>query len=182
MTAHPLWDSAPSAKKLSAGSAWAWTRLASCAARAWRGASCWDSSTARAPASVAGRSFTSAWGSTRGRAPQDRQGRGSDRQHRGRWDCDWRAGVRPGHPWGRVSRDPSGRGRGSRRRRSFGRRPGGRSRRGRRRRVGFVYAIGGGAIGPAIIDGRRCDPAALEFVQAVARLCRAPTELPVGPK
>jgi len=31
--------------------------------------------------------------------------------------------------------------------------------------VGFVYAIGGGALGPAIIDGRRWDPAALEFVR-----------------
>ena len=31
--------------------------------------------------------------------------------------------------------------------------------------IGFVYAIGGGAFGPAIIDGRRCDPAALEFVR-----------------
>src|SRR5206468_650740 len=31
--------------------------------------------------------------------------------------------------------------------------------------IGFSYAIGGGAIGPAIIDGRRCDPAALDFVR-----------------
>jgi len=31
--------------------------------------------------------------------------------------------------------------------------------------IGFVYAIGGGAFGPAIIDGRRCDPAAVEFVR-----------------
>lgn len=31
--------------------------------------------------------------------------------------------------------------------------------------VGFVYAIGGAAFGPAIIDGQRCDPAALEFVR-----------------
>ena len=31
--------------------------------------------------------------------------------------------------------------------------------------IGFVYAIGGGAFGPTIIDGRRCDPAALEFVR-----------------
>ncbi len=31
--------------------------------------------------------------------------------------------------------------------------------------LGFVYAIGGGAVAPAIIDGRRCDPAALEFVR-----------------
>jgi hypothetical protein len=31
--------------------------------------------------------------------------------------------------------------------------------------IGFVYAIVGGATGPAIIDGRRCDPAALEFVR-----------------
>jgi hypothetical protein len=31
--------------------------------------------------------------------------------------------------------------------------------------LGFHYAIGGGAIGPAIIDGRRCDPAAAEFLR-----------------
>lgn len=31
--------------------------------------------------------------------------------------------------------------------------------------IGFVYAVGGAAFGPAIIDGRRCDPAALEFVR-----------------
>ena len=31
--------------------------------------------------------------------------------------------------------------------------------------VGFVYAIGGAAFGPAIIDGRRCDEAAIYFVQ-----------------
>lgn len=31
--------------------------------------------------------------------------------------------------------------------------------------IGFVYAIGGGALAPAIIDGRRCDPAAVEFVR-----------------
>lgn len=31
--------------------------------------------------------------------------------------------------------------------------------------VGFVYAVGGGALAPAIIDGRRCDPAALEFMR-----------------
>ena len=31
--------------------------------------------------------------------------------------------------------------------------------------VGLVYAIGGGAFGPSIIDGQRCDPAALEFVR-----------------
>lgn len=29
--------------------------------------------------------------------------------------------------------------------------------------TGCVYAIGGGAFGPAIIVDRRCDPAALEF-------------------
>jgi len=29
--------------------------------------------------------------------------------------------------------------------------------------IGFAYAIGGAAFGPAIIDGRRCDQAALEF-------------------
>jgi hypothetical protein len=31
--------------------------------------------------------------------------------------------------------------------------------------IGFAYAIGGAAFGPAIIDGQRCDPAALEFVR-----------------
>jgi hypothetical protein len=31
--------------------------------------------------------------------------------------------------------------------------------------IGFVYAIGGGAFAPAVIDGRRCDPAAIEFVR-----------------
>lgn len=31
--------------------------------------------------------------------------------------------------------------------------------------IGFVYAIGGGAFAPAVIDGQRCDPAALEFVR-----------------
>jgi hypothetical protein len=31
--------------------------------------------------------------------------------------------------------------------------------------IGFVYAIGGGAFGPAVIDGRQCDPAAFEFVK-----------------
>ena len=31
--------------------------------------------------------------------------------------------------------------------------------------IGFLYAIGGGAFAPAIIDGRRCDPAAVEFVR-----------------
>jgi hypothetical protein len=29
--------------------------------------------------------------------------------------------------------------------------------------IGFKYAFGGAAFGPAIIDGRRCDQAALEF-------------------
>lgn len=31
--------------------------------------------------------------------------------------------------------------------------------------IGFAYAIGGGAYGGAIIDGRRCDQAALDFVR-----------------
>ena len=31
--------------------------------------------------------------------------------------------------------------------------------------IGFVHAIGGGAFGPSIIDGRRCDPSAVEFVR-----------------
>jgi hypothetical protein len=31
--------------------------------------------------------------------------------------------------------------------------------------IGFVYAIGGGAFGPSIIDGQRCDAAAVEFVR-----------------
>jgi hypothetical protein len=31
--------------------------------------------------------------------------------------------------------------------------------------IGFTYAIGGAAFAPAIIDGRRCDPAVLEFVR-----------------
>ncbi len=31
--------------------------------------------------------------------------------------------------------------------------------------IGFVHAIGGGAFGPSIIDGRRCDPAAVDFVR-----------------
>jgi hypothetical protein len=30
---------------------------------------------------------------------------------------------------------------------------------------GFLYAIGGAAFGPAIIDGRRCDEAARLFVE-----------------
>ena len=31
--------------------------------------------------------------------------------------------------------------------------------------VGFKAAVGGAAFGPAVIDGRRCDPAALEYVR-----------------
>jgi hypothetical protein len=31
--------------------------------------------------------------------------------------------------------------------------------------IGFVYAIGGAAFGPAIVDGRRCDPAVVDFVR-----------------
>jgi hypothetical protein len=31
--------------------------------------------------------------------------------------------------------------------------------------IGFSYAIGGAAFGPAIIDGTRCDPDAVDFVQ-----------------
>jgi hypothetical protein len=31
--------------------------------------------------------------------------------------------------------------------------------------VGFRYAIGGAAFGPAVIDGRRCDQAALDFAR-----------------
>ena len=31
--------------------------------------------------------------------------------------------------------------------------------------VGFVYAVGGAGFGPAVIDGRRCDEAAREFVR-----------------
>lgn len=31
--------------------------------------------------------------------------------------------------------------------------------------IGLTYAIGGAAFGPAIIDGQRCDPAAVEFVR-----------------
>ena len=31
--------------------------------------------------------------------------------------------------------------------------------------VGFVHAIGGAAFGPSIIDGRRCDVTAVEFVR-----------------
>jgi hypothetical protein len=31
--------------------------------------------------------------------------------------------------------------------------------------IGFVHAIGGGAFGPSVIDGRRCDPATVEFVR-----------------
>jgi hypothetical protein len=31
--------------------------------------------------------------------------------------------------------------------------------------VGFVYAIGGGAFGPAVIDGRHCDEAARAFAR-----------------
>jgi hypothetical protein len=31
--------------------------------------------------------------------------------------------------------------------------------------LGFVYGVGGAAFGPAIIDGGRCDPAAVEFVR-----------------
>ncbi|OLC62723.1 MAG: hypothetical protein AUH76_07780 [Candidatus Rokubacteria bacterium 13_1_40CM_4_67_11] len=31
--------------------------------------------------------------------------------------------------------------------------------------IGFVYAIGGAAFAPAIIDGRRCDPAVADFVR-----------------
>src|SRR5262249_18370408 len=29
--------------------------------------------------------------------------------------------------------------------------------------IGFMYALGGGAFAPAVIDGRHCDPAALDF-------------------
>lgn len=31
--------------------------------------------------------------------------------------------------------------------------------------IGFVHAIGGAAFGPSIIDGRRCDPEAVDFVR-----------------
>ena len=31
--------------------------------------------------------------------------------------------------------------------------------------VGIVHAMGGAAFGPSIIDGRRCDPAAVDFVR-----------------
>jgi hypothetical protein len=31
--------------------------------------------------------------------------------------------------------------------------------------IGFVYAVGGAAFGPAIIDGGRCDAAAIDFVR-----------------
>lgn len=31
--------------------------------------------------------------------------------------------------------------------------------------VGYNYAIGGAAFAPAVIDGRRCDPAALDFAR-----------------
>jgi len=31
--------------------------------------------------------------------------------------------------------------------------------------IGFVHAIGGAAFGPSIIDGRRCDPGAVDFVR-----------------
>jgi hypothetical protein len=31
--------------------------------------------------------------------------------------------------------------------------------------IGFQYAVGGGAFGPAIIDGQGCDPEAVDFVR-----------------
>lgn len=31
--------------------------------------------------------------------------------------------------------------------------------------VGFVHAVGGAALAPSVIDGRRCDPATVEFVR-----------------
>jgi hypothetical protein len=31
--------------------------------------------------------------------------------------------------------------------------------------IGFSYAIGGAAFGPSVIDGRRCDPTALDFLK-----------------
>jgi hypothetical protein len=31
--------------------------------------------------------------------------------------------------------------------------------------IGFVHAIGGGAFGPSIVDGRRCDPEAVDFIR-----------------
>jgi hypothetical protein len=31
--------------------------------------------------------------------------------------------------------------------------------------IGFMYAFGGGAFAPAVIDGRHCDPAALDLVR-----------------
>ena len=31
--------------------------------------------------------------------------------------------------------------------------------------IGFAYAVGGGAFAPAVIDGRRCDQAALDFLR-----------------
>jgi hypothetical protein len=49
--------------------------------------------------------------------------------------------------------------------RTVDRRPGDRFRGAWGAAIGFVYAIGGGAFGPAIIDGRRCDPAAVRFVR-----------------
>ena len=40
---------------------------------------------------------------------------------------------------------------------------------------GLSYALGGAAFGPSTIDGRHCDPAAVEFFRhwVVARACRA---------
>lgn len=40
--------------------------------------------------------------------------------------------------------------------------------------VGYVYAFGGGAVAPAVIDGRRCDPAAWEFIRQWLGLINRP--------
>ncbi|HEY7169825.1 MAG TPA: hypothetical protein VH417_03200 [Vicinamibacterales bacterium] len=31
--------------------------------------------------------------------------------------------------------------------------------------IGYMYAIGGAAFAPAVVDGRRCDPAAIDFAR-----------------
>lgn len=43
--------------------------------------------------------------------------------------------------------------------------------------IGFKVALGGAAFGPAVVDGRHCDPAALEYLRAwfgsnIPRNCR----------
>ena len=88
------------------------------------------------------------------------------------------AGLRPVHRRRRLDRPPAGRGRrgaGAWASRVGGFAVGSIAIGGAA--MGFLYAIGGGAFGPAVIDGRQCDEAARDFARRW--LVRASAELPM---